>query len=74
MTTTELCEVCGFAIHPDADVVQGEAIIRAGLNLKNEPVLVAGRVYLFHAECWGAGLTGYKEIDRGFLAEVQARS
>ena len=74
MTSTELCETCGFAIHPDAHVVQGEAVIRAGPNLKNEPVLVPGRVFLFHAECWGAGLAGYKEIHRGLLSEVQARS
>jgi hypothetical protein len=71
---TEFCEVCGFAVHPDAPVVQAETIIRSGLNLKNEPVLAAGRVLLFHAECWGAGLAGYKEIDRGLLTVVQARS
>jgi hypothetical protein len=74
MTSTENCEACRFAIHPDHEVVQGETVIQSGLNAKNEPVLGAGRVVLFHAECWGAGLPGYKEIYRGLLSEVQARS
>lgn len=71
---TEFCEVCSFAVHPDAHVVHGGAVFRAGLNLKNQPVLVAGRVYLFHAECWGAGLPGYNEIGRGPLGAVEVRS
>jgi hypothetical protein len=73
MSTSAFCESCRSDIHPDDRTVQGEAVIDARLDPEDEPVPVPGRVFLFHAECWGAGLSGYKEIDRGLLSDVQAR-
>ena len=69
-----LCGACGLPVHPDNDVVQGEQIIRAGLNTKDEPILQPGRVEYFHEGCWSLAAQDYKELDRGPRDEVESRS
>lgn len=68
-----LCEACGFAVHPDNEVVRAVTITQGGPHTK--PVILRGeQVILFHQACWGSGVGGFEASDRGTPDEVEAPS
>lgn len=72
-TIPALCEACGFALHPDNEVVQAASVTQGGPH--NKPVVIRGeRVVLFHEACWGSGVGGFEASGRGRLHDVTTRS
>ena len=68
-----LCEACGFPLHPDNEMVQAVSIRQGGPH--NKPVVIRGeRVVLFHEACWGSGVGGFEAVDRGTLEDVASKS
>lgn len=74
--TSEIVQTCGLCqrvLAPTDDVVQTEKIGQVHpVDGSTPEIILLGE--WFHASCWGKGHAPFREIDRGPLAQVLARS
>ena len=69
----QTCGACGRVLNPIDNVVQTEKIRQVHpVDGSTREVVLNGE--WFHASCWAQGRAPFREIDRGPLAEVLARS
>ena len=72
-STVYLCGVCQQQLAPTDHVVQTVRIEEIHpVDGSTREVTLVGE--WFHAGCWGDGSAPFREIDRGPLSEVLARS